>query len=381
MLMRLDLSTLRARHRLGRARLRLRLARYWQANGDLDEAARHAHRALRLLHGSPVELTGEVTLTVAEIERDRCEYASSHARLAKLVDQLDNLPPASPAGRLLLARALTGLGDAHRRSGRYSQATQTLQRACRLLEDAVAAQPDLLAAALTTLAITSKEAGEFVRAQQLYTQVERIRAETGASDGQLADLHHNLAGLAYARQRYPQAERHARQAVSLRHAAGANAATQAADRAVLAAALAALHKFDEARLQLDQALAACKAASPPRRYEVAVQLHNMAALDQACGQPQRSEQLYRQALAIKEDLVGPDHPEVALVANNLGTLLQQQHRAAEAADLFRRALAIAEHSYPPGHPTTTGILGNLEALAQLSSADVARRCGSDRSRP
>jgi Tfp pilus assembly protein PilF len=94
-----------------------------------------------------------------------------------------------------------------------------------------------------------------------------------------------------------------------------------------------------------------------------------------------SEQLYRQALAIKEDLLGPDHPEVALVANNLGTLLQQQHRAAEAADLFRRALAIAEHSYPPGHPTTTGILGNLEALAQLSSADVARRCGSDGSRP
>jgi tetratricopeptide (TPR) repeat protein len=361
--MRLDLSTLRTRHRLGRARLRLRLTRYWQANGDLDEAARHAHRALRLLHARPVELTAEVTLTVAEVERDRCEYASSNARLAQLVDQLDNLPSVSPAGRLLLARALTGLGDAHRRSGRYPQATQTLQRACRLLEDAAAAQPDLLAAALTTLAITNKEAGEFARAQQLYARVELIRAQAGATNGQLADLHHNLAGLAYARQRYPQAERHARQAVSLRHAAGAHPATLAADRAVLAAALAALHNFDEARRQLDQALAACKAASPPRRYEIAVQLHNMAALDQACGQPQRSEHLYRQALAIKEDLLGADHPEVALVANNLGTLLHQQHRATEAANLLRRALTIAENSYPPGHPTTTGIRRNLDPLA------------------
>src|SRR6266545_1280921 len=128
-----------------------------------------------------------------------------------------------------------------------------------------------------------------------------------------------------------------------------------------AAALAALHNFDEARLQLNHALASCTAARPPRRYEVAVQLHNLAALDQACGQPQRSEQLYRRALAIKHDLLGPDHPEVALIANNLGTLLHQQYRTAEAADLFRQALTIAEQSYPPGHPTTTGILRNLDA--------------------
>jgi tetratricopeptide (TPR) repeat protein len=362
MLMGLDLSGLRTRYRLGRARGWLRLARYWQAKGDLDEAARHAQRALGVLRGTSVELTGEATLAVAEIERDRCEYTRCHDRLAGLVAQLDSLPATSPAGRLLLARALAGLGDAYRRSGRYPHATQTLQRACQLLEAGGVAQPDLLAAALTTLAITHKELGEFERAQHLYARVERIRQEAGASDGQLADLHHNLAGLAYARQRYLQAERHARQAVSLRQVVGADAASLAADRAVLAAALAALHNFDEARLQLDQALAACEAAKPPRRYEVAVQLHNLAALDQANGLPQRSEQRYRQALAIKEDLLGPDHPEVALVANNLGTLLHQQQRAAEAAELFRRALTIAERTYRPGHPTTTGILRNLDAL-------------------
>src|SRR6266540_2398751 len=200
--MRLDLSTARARYRLGRARIWLRLARYWQTSGDLDEAARHAHRALRLLHGSPVELAGEVTLTLAEIETDRCEYASGRARLVQLVDELDGLPAAGRAGRLLLARALTSLGDAHRRAGRYPQAIQTSRRACQLLEDPVAAQPDLLAAALTTLAITHKEVGEFEQAQQLYARVEQIRQEAGADDGQLADLHHNLAGLAYARQRY-----------------------------------------------------------------------------------------------------------------------------------------------------------------------------------
>jgi tetratricopeptide (TPR) repeat protein len=310
-----------------------------------------------------VELAGEVTSALAAIERDRCEYTSAHVRPARLVDQLDGMPTISLTDRLLLVQALTGLGDAHRRAGRYPQATQTLQRACQLLEDMGAAQPDLLAAALTTLAITHKEVGEYEQAQHLYTQIEQIRTEAGADDGQLADLYHNLAGLAYAQQRYPLAERRARQAVSLRRAAGADAASLAAETALLAAALAAQHHFEEARLHLDRALEACTTAKPPRRYEVAVQLHNLAALDQACRQPQRAEQRYRQALAIKEDLLGPDHPEVALVANNLGTLLHQQQRTAEAAELFRRARTIAERSYPPDHPTTTSILRNLDALA------------------
>lgn len=346
--------------RLGRARRRLRLARYWQADGDLDEAARHARRALGLLDGTAVQLTGEVTLTLAEIERDRCEWANCDARLGRLVDQLDAQPATGPAGRSLLARALTGLGDAHRRAGRYRQATGTLQRACELLADG---EPDLLAAALTTLAITSKEIGDFARAQRLYARVQRIRDEAGATGGQLADLQHNLAGLAYARQRYAQAERHARRAVSLRRTAGANAGTLAADRTVLAAVLTARHNYDEARRQLHDALAACRASRPPRRYEVAVQLHNLAAIEHECGHLERAGRLYRQALAIKEELLGPDHPDVALIANSLGTLLYQEHRHVEAAHQFRRALAIAEDRYPAAHPATAGIRRNLVVVA------------------
>jgi tetratricopeptide (TPR) repeat protein len=347
-----------ARLRLWWARRRLRIGRYWQRRGDLDEAARHAYRALRLLRGSPVRLTGEVTLAVAEIERDRDQYGSSRTRLARLVDDLDRQPVVSPADRSLLARALIGLGDAYRRSGRYRPAVDTLGRACHLLDDG---QPDLLAAALTTLAITHKEVGEFGQAQTLYTRVQRIQQETGAGAGQLADLHHNLAGLAYARRRYQQAEMHARQAVSLRRAARGNATGVAADTAVLAAILTARHRHDEARRHLDSAIAVCRAARPPRRYEIAVQLHNLAAVEQASGLPHRAESLYRQALAIKEELLGADHPEVALIANNLGTLLHGQQRTAEAAQQFSRALTIARNSYPSGHPATLDILHNLQA--------------------
>jgi tetratricopeptide (TPR) repeat protein len=327
-----------------RARRRLRIARYWHAAGDLDEAARHAERARAL--ASRADLVGETTLAVAEIERDRGEYASSHARLVELVERL--------AESTLLGRVLTALGDAQRRSGRYRQAVETLHRAVRLLADA---DPDLLAAALTMLAITSKEAGDYAEAHRLYTRIRDMRPD--ASAGQLADLHHNLAGLAYAEERYDAAEEYARRAVRLRHRSGAGELGLAPDRAVLAAALAALHRYDEARDELNRALAACRASRPPRRYEIAVQLHNLAAVEQACGLLGRAEELYREALAYKEDLLGPDHPEIALLANNLGTLLQQQQRGTEAAYLFRRALAIAERGYPSGHPVIAGIRANL----------------------
>jgi Tfp pilus assembly protein PilF len=93
-----------------------------------------------------------------------------------------------------------------------------------------------------------------------------------------------------------------------------------------------------------------------------VHLHNLAAVDQARGRAEEAEQQYRQALALKEQLLGPDHPEVGLVANNLGTLLCEQQRDTEAAGFYRRALVIAERCYPPEHPATMAIRHNLSRI-------------------
>jgi hypothetical protein len=48
---------------------------------------------------------------------------------------------------------------------------------------------------------------------------------------------------------------------------------------VLGAALAGQHRYREATAHLGQALALCRAARPPRDYEIAVQLHNLAGID------------------------------------------------------------------------------------------------------
>ncbi len=310
---------------------RLDLARYWQARGDLDEAARHASHALRLLTGAgaaPVSLHASAALTAAAVDRDRAGYAAGHAQFEHAVRLLDAAPPTAERDRLL-AHALTGLGDVP---------------------------------VLTVQGITAKELGAYDQAARCYAEVAGIYHEYPPTLADQASLDHNLAGLAYAREQYPRAESHARLAVMLRRQAKAAEVDLAADLAVLAAAVAAQDRHDEARDHLRRALAACRAARPPRHYEIAVQLHNLAAVDQASGRLDDAERGYRQALALKTRLLGADHPEVGLVRNNLGTLLCQQHREGEAAACYRRALAIAERTYPPGHPTTTAIRHNLHRL-------------------
>jgi tetratricopeptide (TPR) repeat protein len=358
------LGSVHIRWLAAQTRRRLRAARFWQAIGDLDEAARagyHAQRLLQRLRDTaimPVTLAADIALTLAEIERDRDDHVASQVHLERSLALLEAAAAAEDRDRLL-AQTLITLGDCHRMAGRYPEAGDMLDRALRMVERDGAA-PNLHTAALTVLGITAKELGEYDRAAGLYARVRRINQDSGASAADVATLEHNLAGLEYSRGRYPQAEAHARHAVALRRQVPRVAQVDiVADLAVLGSAVARQDRYQEARALFEQALATCRAARPPRQYEIAVHLHNLADIEQAAGRPTDAERLYRQALAIKERLLGPEHPEVGLVANNLGTLLHLQHRP-EAADWYRRALAIAERAYPATHLLITRIRRNLD---------------------
>jgi len=363
----------RDRWRRVRASRRLTLARYWLARGDVDEAARHSAHALRLAgenaanNSAPdratasLTLVTEATLVAAQLHRECARYAEGEDLLSRLVHVLDAAVPTDERDRLL-AHALLQLGQAHLLAGRYDRAGATLTRAMRLVVHAPVREPATLAAVLTSLAIRAKELGAYDRAARLYGIVGRIHHESGATVAAAAALGHNLAGLAHARGHYESAESHARHAVGLQLTAGADDVALAKDIAVLAAGLAGQDRYEEARALLHRAMTSCQDARPPRRYEIAVHLHNLASIEQRCGRAVEAERLYRDALSIKERLLGVDHREVALVANNLATLLMDQERHAEAADLLRRALSIVERRLPPGHPMAGAIRHNLRDL-------------------
>jgi tetratricopeptide (TPR) repeat protein len=101
---------------------------------------------------------------------------------------------------------------------------------------------------------------------------------------------------------------------------------------------------------------------PVQHYEISVNEHILADIDRACGDLAQAEAGYREALTIREQLLGPgnpDHPEIAAICANLATLLYQLGRHREAANLLGRAGRMTTRGLPDGHPVAASIRRDL----------------------
>jgi tetratricopeptide (TPR) repeat protein len=109
-------------------------------------------------------------------------------------------------------------------------------------------------------------------------------------------------------------------------------------------AYAALGLYDDARTQLDEALAARTRSQGPSSLPVAETELALAEVTASHGDLAAAEGHYARALTIRESLLGREHPLVARVAHGLGALRWQQGRLDEAEAEYRRALRIDERS-------------------------------------
>lgn len=104
----------------------------------------------------------------------------------------------------------------------------------------------------------------------------------------------------------------------------------------------------------------------------ATALYNLAILRRAQGQDAAAEDLYKEALAIRERVLGPQHPEVAVTLNNLAALYAAQDRYTDAEPLLQRALAIRERHTGADQRLYAQSLNNLALLyaAEAKYADA-----------
>ncbi|HEX7979154.1 MAG TPA: serine/threonine-protein kinase [Gemmatimonadaceae bacterium] len=109
-------------------------------------------------------------------------------------------------------------------------------------------------------------------------------------------------------------------------------------------AYAALGLYEEARTQLDDALATRMSAEGATSLPVAETELELAGVTHAHGDLTAAEGHYRRALAIRESLLGPEHPLVARVVHGIGALRADQGRLDEAETEYRRALRIDERA-------------------------------------
>ena len=125
----------------------------------------------------------------------------------------------------------------------------------------------------------------FAEGEGAYRRALAILQKTyGPDDPRLADIYHNLGGLAHARGRYEEGEPLARRGLEMRERAlGPDDRDVAADVAALAAILDGEAKRDEAERLYLRALDVFEREAGPDSYDVAVNLNNLGALYQAEG--------------------------------------------------------------------------------------------------
>ena len=80
------------------------------------------------------------------------------------------------------------------------------------------------------------------------------------------------------------------------------------------------------------------------------------------GEYAKAEPLYREALRIRQKVLGPEHPDTATSLNNLAMLYRDMGEYAKAEPLYREALRICRKILGPEHPDTAIMLGNLALL-------------------
>lgn len=121
-------------------------------------------------------------------------------------------------------------------------------------------------------------------------------------------------------------------------------------------------RYREAEPLLKQALTLREHLLGNTHVDTAFSLNDLAELYYAQGEYEKAESLFKQALAIREHLLGLSHLDTAASLNNLAELYRTQGRYEEAEPLYLRTLKIFEQQLDASHLDISTNLNNLALL-------------------
>ena len=144
--------------------------------------------------------------------------------------------------------------------------------------------------------------------------------------------------------------------------------TRAALQATVGSTYLRLGRFDDAEWLLREALATRRELSSGRDdADLAGSMNDLANLLRRKADYAEAEELYRDALAMRQRIYGDEHPEVATILNNLGTVRDRQSDYDGAESCYRQALSIRKKALGNRHENI--------AESQNALANVLRRMG------
>lgn len=294
----------------------------------------------------------------AELNRQGAILAGEHRYPEAEAKYQSALSACAPTTCPELAAILNNLGSLYYALGRRPEASPLLARAVEIWSKADPA-PDGLGAALHNLAAVYRAQGRYSEAAALYERALKFREDRGGS-ASLALLP-LLDGLALADREQGEYER-ARQAmdralaIARAHEAERDASAAEAFEAT-GVILDGQGRVLDAEGLLQKAIEIREQLFGAEDIHVAGTLCDLALVFRHEGQPEKSAQLYRRALAIYRRT--PDTSAEWSVSLELGRTLAVQGRHGEAESALRQALQQAEHQFGSAHPNVAIVLSSL----------------------
>ena len=236
--------------------------------------------------------------------------------------------------------------------GRYDEALVSYQRALAIGVHARGADHPAVEAQLNNLAVLYDNMGRLAEAEQVYRQVlpmdlARIQADTLSYAATLNNLADNLVSQGKARE----AVELTREVLDLRRRVlGPDALEVSQSLANLAIALRDAGELVAAIVAAHDAVNILNRAGRPQVLVAAAALQILGAAQYARQQYAEAESTFREALAIRIQVLGPAHPKTANTMANLANTLSRLHREDEADSLDVAALAIFHDTVGRYHP-------------------------------
>ena len=285
----------------------------------------------------------ETERIVAEQERDRAQRVADF--LKRVIKSAD---PDIAQGHELTAREILDEGRQQLAGGGFGN------------------DPELAAELAGTLGDVYRDLGIYDAALELLKRSVDLRRKlypTGHPD--LAVALNDLAGVYYYLADYDQAARFFRETLTMRRRLGEEPEPIARALSNLASTLKQQGLHAEAGALYREALAIREEVDGPDSLETASSLYALGALEHESGRLAEAEDLLRRALAIRLREYGEMHTRTATVMGSLGRTLQARGELEEAEDLLRRALAVRVELLGEDHPHV--------ALSRADLAAVQRR--------
>jgi serine/threonine protein kinase len=231
------------------------------------------------------------------------------------------------------------------------------------LGDQLAGEREVEAAIRSVIGKSYWRLGVFDRAELHSKKALDLRRQVfGDSDERVADSLVDYAWNLAEQYRYPEAETHTRDALSIYRKRHSN--PRATVRALwsLQEFLHRQSRYSEAEQMANEALALAGDPKNSNVLELPNVLHTLADSYSTQGKYEEAEKWARQAVEIHRRLQGNQHPETAWGLWALGTALRGQQKLVDAEPLLREALSIFREYYTPEHCAIQGVRHELASV-------------------